>query len=557
MEIDAQPSTSQLRLPDVPPVEENREHTVPAIPATEHPLPQRQFYSVEYPGYVKESSVPKAIENLGGQGKIDRAFRRMAPKTESLMELTLHPGNPFAHPIPGDVVNTNNLLLKVTRRKRKQKDGVPPADGAIGEYKAEVVGVVAKTVRFRSMADFQYLPDMDDPISKLRVAMDNMDVDAICSYRIPPIKQSTASSSTGDVSMELDPQLFQETGQPSTSQPPNEAPENLRLFPPPLFSRQTIAQGYNFKANSASIVTTTVDEETGEERKRLINKMRWKGYGPASIMFADNQVPTKPPDAVEKARDQANPKLLERLNELFETRPIWTRMSLFNQFTPLESREILNSKVILPLVCYVFQDGPWRDTLVKFGYDPRADNRARFYQRLYFRNANHPISRPSVTTRRQDRTNVNLHIRNEQGDDRKNSHIFDGKTVSKETAAFQLCDIVDPMLREMIEDPDGLRESCDERDGWYTSHAFDRIKTVLRHKFFSVLEGHPATDEECRNLLANTESSSKSSSLLHRNQKLRAGKHNMAKGALRPEDAAAIRLRATLDRNVKSFSSQR
>ena len=26
------------------------------------------------------------------------------------------------------------------------------------------------------------------------------------------------------------------------------------------------------------------------------------------------------------------------------------------------------------------------------------------YQRLYFRNANHPIARPSITSRRQDRT---------------------------------------------------------------------------------------------------------------------------------------------------------
>jgi general transcription factor 3C polypeptide 5 (transcription factor C subunit 1) len=43
----------------------------------------------------------------------------------------------------------------------------------------------------------------------------------------------------------------------------------------------------SFKANTASMESTTVDEETGEERKRLINRMRWKGYGPASIMFAD------------------------------------------------------------------------------------------------------------------------------------------------------------------------------------------------------------------------------------------------------------------------------
>jgi general transcription factor 3C polypeptide 5 (transcription factor C subunit 1) len=42
----------------------------------------------------------------------------------------------------------------------------------------------------------------------------------------------------------------------------------------------------------------------------------------------------------------------------------------------------------------------------------------------------------------------------------RKSHLFDGQTVTKETAAFQLCDITDPMLKEMIEDPEDLREEC-------------------------------------------------------------------------------------------------
>jgi len=107
------------------------------------------------------------------------------------------------------------------------------------------------------------------------------------------------------------------------------------------------------------------------------------------------------------------------------------------------------------------------------------------------------------------------------------------------------------MLKEMIEDPTDVRDECNERDGWYTTHGYERIKTVLRHKFFSLLEGHVALDEECRNLLTANEGSVRMSA--NRSQKLRAGKHNMAKGALRPEDAAVIRLRAILDRNAKSF----
>jgi len=137
----------------------------------------------------------------------------------------------------------------------------------------------------------------------------------------------------------------------------------------------------------------------------------------------------------------------------------------------------------------------------------------------------------------------------------RKSHIFDGVNITKETAAFQLCDIHDRMLMDMIQGEDDLREVCNERDGWYSAHAFERIKTVLRHKFFSLLEGHIPTDEECEALLIVDPASNKSTSV--RSKKLRPGKHNMAKGALKPEDAAVVRLRATLDRTAKTLQSQR
>lgn len=118
-----------------------------AASAPERPLPQVSFYSIEYPGYVQPASVPLAIRNVGGQPSIDRAFRRTAQRTDALLELSLRPGNPFAHPIPGDVVGANNLLLKVVRKRRKPPPGEAPA---LGEFTADVVGVVSKTARFRS-----------------------------------------------------------------------------------------------------------------------------------------------------------------------------------------------------------------------------------------------------------------------------------------------------------------------------------------------------------------------------------------------------------------------
>jgi general transcription factor 3C polypeptide 5 (transcription factor C subunit 1) len=154
--------------------------------------------------------VPLAVRNLGGQDSLDNAFKRTALRSETLVELNLRPGNPFAHPIPGDVVSTNNIVLKVVkRRRRKLNDG----DELIGEYTAEAVGVVPKTVRFRSeydfspsripnhlagpvgMADYQYQPRIDDPIASLRLAMDSMDGSPSQSIARPDVKLTGSDNS--------------------------------------------------------------------------------------------------------------------------------------------------------------------------------------------------------------------------------------------------------------------------------------------------------------------------------------------------------------------------
>lgn len=110
------------------------------------------------------------------------------------------------------------------------------------------------------MADFQFYPNEHDPVSQLRVAMKNMDgeayttllsierwvaiaVDALCSYRVPSRHfdhPPTPAAATTDVGMDIDPELLG-----GSAQTPNSVHlVGLRLFPPPVFSRQTIPQGY-------------------------------------------------------------------------------------------------------------------------------------------------------------------------------------------------------------------------------------------------------------------------------------------------------------------------
>ncbi|EIW82231.1 hypothetical protein CONPUDRAFT_122910 [Coniophora puteana RWD-64-598 SS2] len=551
-----------------------------ASAAPQCPLPKSNFYSVEYPGYVSPGSEPSAIHNLGGNAALETAFRRPAGRrAASILELRLRPDNPFAHPIPGEIVSTSNLVLKVVKRRRKAApmdvDSTPGgASGIVGDYTAEVVGITPKTARFRNMADYQFQPDMEDPMAKLRLAMDKMDVDAIRAFRMPeekedyivPSNYSRISGDAVDKSVPIDPQLAgpsivsasssTEAASEASTSSTSATRSNLRLFPPPIFSRQGLPQNYYFKANPASVKTSVVDEVTGEERTRLVNRQRWKGYGPSTIAYSDPNVPQGPHAIALENKARANEALVEKMKKLLEERPIWTRAALYNQLTPAEVKEVHNSKPIVPLAGYVFQDGPWRDTIVRFGYDPRKQPSSRIYQRVYFRNANHPMERISVNARRQEpRASVmfNGNLDSASDTDRRRSHIFDGKTLTKETAAFQLCDIVDPMLREMIESEEDLREECDERDGWYSTMTLERIKIVLRHKFFALLDGHIATDEECEALLDAGPPTMRRA----RSQRLKPGKHNMAKGAMRPEDAAAARLQAQLERNAKSLRESR
>lgn len=152
--------------------------------ATSYEIPQKPFCSIEYPGYVRPTSVPRAIARLGGEKIVSEAFRKNLN-----IDLKLHdPGErPFTHPPSGKTVEVQNLVLKVTRRKRKvvvskrepensgndvemqdsdaieeqhppplRWEGLPFANAlreattSKGEFKIEVLGRLQKTMRFRS-----------------------------------------------------------------------------------------------------------------------------------------------------------------------------------------------------------------------------------------------------------------------------------------------------------------------------------------------------------------------------------------------------------------------
>lgn len=112
------------------------------------------------------------------------------------------------------------------------------------------------------MADFQYQADMNDPVSQLKMSMNDMNgkhvwdlmqgtasercpVDGILQYSMPEEQEDyIVAEDSMDMDVDIDPQLKNPVGSSSSSADAQKIRSNLRLPPPPLFSRQAVPQLY-------------------------------------------------------------------------------------------------------------------------------------------------------------------------------------------------------------------------------------------------------------------------------------------------------------------------
>lgn len=149
-------------------------------------------------------------------------------------------------------------------------------------------------------------------------------------------------------------------------------------------------------------------------------------------------VPSYPPIG-DKHLQQLDRECVDLLRELFKQRPIWSRRALYNHI-PKEMRSTVRFTMVH--VAYMFRSGPWRDTCITYGIDPRLNPKYRKYQSLQFQMSREPDS--------------------VEEEDNKFSHIFDGKRVLSNGRCVQLCDITDPLVKRLI-DTEKIRSQCDVR----------------------------------------------------------------------------------------------
>ncbi|KAI9834535.1 MAG: hypothetical protein M1819_002911 [Sarea resinae] len=456
-----------------------------------------EIVSVEHPCAI--TNIDRAVKSLGGDSAITKLV--VSKEDDSALGLYVRPDDPLCRRILSTESKTSNILLKVvvpktTGRKRKRGSQGPfeeePRDvevhvdadeplqhrskrgpssscsaGAIdsaklmrmlrdNEEKFSIVpvGVIDRTRRFRSMPDFQYSATGSPFMSQMR--------DKILSFDYLQMKKFV-----------LDPSKGTKIG--------------AEIIPPPNLSHISVPFNYSYRQNPA--VKLVVDEYGG---RRTINTQSATKVLTSLVVYDVATVPSSLPEGLPpiESLEPGIQQAIHELRALLEDRPIWSRRALLNNIGSEPQGYAL--KTALQYVGYMFRSGPWRDSIVRFGTDPRSDPKYRVYQTLMFQL---PTRDGDVGERRWQDERTKYHRLTKGKEQDKSSHLFDGRNLTPDGKVWQVCDITDPLLRKLL-DTEDIRIECEKGDGWYHNGTWAKVKVIMKAKIKSIIEGAPMSDTD-------------------------------------------------------------
>ncbi|CAD6587677.1 MAG: tau 95 subunit of transcription factor TFIIIC [Alectoria sarmentosa] len=442
-------------------------------------VPKQSIVSVEHPFIIKD--IDKGLATLGNPGKVEE----LVQEDGTTASLYLRQGDRMAKPLKSANVSTNNILLKVTVPKRtglKRRRGAegPYHEGAevgvLGEravpmvndarylfrsmsdnsksYQVEAVGTINQTHRFRGMPDF-VTSTVDMPLmQRFREHVLPFDYEKMKGFKI-------------DMSKGVKP--------------------NTEIIPPPSWTHLTLPFNYSYRQNPS--VKKVVDHLGNVS---TVNVSAGPRIGNPPVPFDVDIVPQAPSPSL-PAIETLTPSMQRLINtvlDLMKDRPIFTRRALYNCI-PGNDWDVLgqnSAKHVYQYAGYMFSSGPWRDALVRYGVDPRTDPSFRKYQTMLFMLEVEPKDIRARSNRtKPDRTKTEQVLR-------KETHLFDGTTVSKDGKIWQVCDISEPFLKALLSTTN-LRKDChSERDGWYHNGTWAKVKIIMKAKIAAILDGVPPND---------------------------------------------------------------
>ncbi|XXH00461.1 hypothetical protein Hte_006806 [Hypoxylon texense] len=444
----------------------------------------RKIVAIEHPCVVM--NLDKGLATFGPEPD----FQKLLVNTPepSSVPLWFRPDNPTSKPIVSHLAPTNNVLLKITVPKRT---GRKRKRGSNGPFVGDAH--VSKRVAITSEADeVSSMSRRDSPKSILRKMRDNVDdyqIEAVGSvqgthrYRGLADFQfaNTSSSFLTNIAEHLLPlqvsKLREIKFAPGVAVGPGQ-----EIIPPPHFTDKVIGFNYNYEQNP----NIKVEGEEGEGGNLINIQGRKKHSYGHFINHNQYPVPTK---ARREPTIEIPDDLLKQLHALMEERPIWTRRAILNSVTGNYADSML--RIALQLVGYQFRGGPWRDAFVKYGVDPRPDPKFRMYQTLAFK-----LERNIVGTKKVPWELVRKGQVTKPKTQNKESHLWDGEQYSTDGKFWQVCDITDPFVRQLI-DQAPLRDDCDLNDsGWYYRGTWAKVKMIMKVKMIAIKKGRMGSDDD-------------------------------------------------------------
>ncbi|WOO84407.1 Transcription factor tau subunit sfc1 [Vanrija pseudolonga] len=467
----------------------------------EKPLPRATYRSIEYPGPVAYPDLihtvirPLDIEecfnaNIADARQLEMRYRGAGPEAER-----------SAVPVRGTRVASQKMLVKLTKRRKKALPGQTQPPGGEGVFTVDVIGSIPQTVRFRSMADYQFTPAKDTGIAELTQALDELDYHTILSYKFPQLNEDFIAPTTPDEDGEAPPFPFRSL---------------LELQPTPVASNRHLPTNFTYRNSSHAVVERIWDDELGAYKDRLVNKSRKSGWAMVTI-GSSHPVPTQPEEGIRQHIPKLDKRIFSRLQELLNERPVWMRYSLLAQFSDADRYEIESNKMYLPAVAFTYGAGPFWKTLVRWGYDPCSDPAAHKYQRVYIyldvkRGRNNVLNAPAEEVDEEEAKRPSFWWETEQERriaeglrppmDKAKSYLFDGEILHRNKPDYQLIDITDPVILPFIYDPMGLHDTCDPHSGWYRRSSFELIKMLLRVRYMYLRDtNEPAPESSYRDVI--------------------------------------------------------
>ncbi|EPE05062.1 transcription factor tau subunit sfc1 [Ophiostoma piceae UAMH 11346] len=504
-------------------------------------VPARHMAAVEHPALL--TSLAHGIDSMNGRADFDQILHPSSAQASIPVFLRYQDASSGA--ISSHNAASHNIVLAVhvpkrTGRKRKRgQDGpweeaaAPEADEAgnlknrlpgdelemrdakllrrklqdnAGRYETEVVGVVKHSHRFRGLADFQQSVHDSSFMAKF--------VDKIMPGDLAKLRQ-----------FELTPGIAAAPG--------------VDLPPPPFFTSHMLPFPYFYTQNPFVREVSTSDGNV-----RLVNSTASAAVAGYLLGFDEEPVPTSPPPGLAAITGRRR-MILDAMQRAVDERPVWTRRGLVNHMRAATGLPFTENRLkqYFAHVCYQFKGGPWRDSLVRYGVDPRKDPSCRQYQTVFFKlhyqedrkgacwhsvrerdaalgetaadgaadngtdkeAADHikgvhiitPVTAEAINNSTATATTTTPATGNESSGPtrvRPDTHIFDGRSYCDDGKIWQVCDITDPLLVSIVADAP-QRPTCElVSAGWFHHGTWAKFRAVMKTKLLAIRFGRLIDD---------------------------------------------------------------